>query len=190
MIELHALGHVPLWELSEDLYDAVAQDVPADSSKPFDTFLTSKYAERRALFVEVPIDLALEHGRIRGRIDAVYEDAPGAWEIVDWKSGTVSSDPTRVIQLQAYAVAASRGLIGDRVPESLRVTFCYLGGANAEEVSYDVTPLWLDEARIALEAVLGEVTGPEYPSVPGTRCHSCDFSRFCDAGKAWLASHK
>ncbi|MCP3976504.1 MAG: ATP-dependent helicase [bacterium] len=190
MIELHALGHIPLWELTDDLYDAVAHDVPPDSSKPFDTFLTSRYAQRRALFVEVPMDLALSNGRIRGRIDAVYEGEPGQWEIVDWKSGTVSADPTRVIQLQAYALAAHAGLIGDRVPESLHVTFCYLGGATPEEVSYEATPEWLDEARIALEAALGATTGPEYPPVPGTRCHSCDFSRFCDAGKSWLENQK
>lgn len=187
MIELHALGQIPLWELADDLYDAVASDAPPDSAPPFDTFLASRYAQRRALFVEVPIDLALENGRIRGRIDAVYENEPGSWEIVDWKSGTISSDPTRLVQLQAYALAASTGLIGDRVPDSLQVTFCYLGGEAAQEVSYDVTAEWLERSRIDLEAALGRAAGPEYPPNPDTRCHSCDFSRFCDDGKAWLA---
>lgn len=190
MIELHALGHIPLWDLADDLYDAVTHDMPAESSKPFDTFKASRYAQRRALFVEVPMDLAFDNGRVRGRIDAVYEDEPGQWEIVDWKSGTISSDPTRVIQLQAYALAAHAGLIGDRVPDSLRVTFCYLGGPEAETVSYDVTADWLEEAQAAIETALESVAGPEYPPAPGTRCHSCDFTRFCDAGTAWLADHK
>ncbi len=188
MIEMHALGQIPLWEAAEDLYDAVADEAPAESARPFDTFLTTRFAERRARFVEVPIDLALGGGRIRGRIDAVYEDAPGVWEIVDWKSGAVSADPTRVIQLQAYALAASQGLIGDRVPESLRVTFCFLGGPTAEEVSYEVTPEWLEQAARDLEAALVAAAGPDYPQLPGRRCRSCDFSRFCDSGKAWLAA--
>jgi DNA helicase-2/ATP-dependent DNA helicase PcrA len=187
MIELHALGQIPLWEAADDLYDAAGDESPSESARPFDTFLSTRFAERRARFVEVPIDLALAGGRIRGRIDAVYEDEPGVWEIVDWKSGTVSDDPTRVIQLQAYAVAASRGLIGDRVPDSLRVTFCYLGGPAAAEVSYEVSAAWLEQAGRDLEAALVLAAGPDYPQVPGPRCHSCDFSRFCDSGKAWLA---
>ena len=187
MIELHALGQVPLWEAADDLYDAVADETSTETARPFDTFLTTRFAERRARFVEVPIDLALEGGRIRGRIDAVYEDEPGVWEIVDWKSGGGSTDPTRVIQLQAYAAATARGLIGDRVPESLRVTFCYLGGPAAEEVSYEVSPAWLEQANLDLEAALVAAGGPDYPQRPGARCRSCDFRRFCDAGKAWLA---
>jgi DNA helicase-2/ATP-dependent DNA helicase PcrA len=188
MIELHALGQIPLWEAADDLYDAVGDEAPQGTARPFDTFLTTRFAERRARFVEVPIDLALEGGRIRGRIDAVYEDEPGVWEIVDWKSGMVSADPTRVIQLQAYAVAAARGLIGDSTPDSLRVTFCYLGGPTAEEVTYAVSPTWLESADRALEAALVAAAGPNYPQLAGRRCRSCDFSRFCDSGKAWLAA--
>ncbi len=187
MIELHALGQIPLWEVADDLYDAVSDEAPAESARPFDTFLTTRFAGRRARFVEVPLDLALNRGRIRGRIDAVYEDEPGAWEIVDWKSGRAPDDPTRVIQLQAYAVAAARGLIGDQIPDSLRVTFCYLGGAAAEEVTHTVSPAWLEQATIELEEALVAAAGPDYPQLPAPRCRSCDFSRFCDSGKSWLA---
>jgi DNA helicase-2/ATP-dependent DNA helicase PcrA len=187
MIELHALGQIPLWEVADDLYDAVSDEAPPASARPFDTFLTTRFAGRRARFVEVPLDLALDGGRIRGRIDAVYEDEPGAWEIVDWKTGRASEDPTRVIQLQAYAVAAARGLIGDQIPDSLRMTFCYLGGPAAEEVTHIVSPAWLEQARHDLEEALVAAAGPDYPQLPGRRCHSCDFSRFCDSGKTWLA---
>jgi len=187
MIELHALGQVPLWDAADDLYDTTAGDAPRSSARPFDTFLGSRFAGRVARFVEVPIEIALDGGRIRGRIDAVYEDEPGVWEIVDWKSGSISADPARVMQLQAYAVAAERGLIGDEVPTELKVSFVYLGGDAAEEVSFEVTERWMDRARQALEAALVRAAGPEYVAQPGTRCRSCDFSRFCDPGRAWLA---
>ncbi|NND02932.1 MAG: ATP-dependent helicase [Acidimicrobiia bacterium] len=188
MIELHALGQIPLWEASDDIYDAV-EPAPRGAARPFDTFMNSRWANRRAAFVEVPIDLQLQNGRIRGRIDAVYEDRPGAWEIVDWKSGIPSSDATRIIQLQAYAVAAMDGLIGDSIPSSLKVTFCYLGGATVEEVGYEVTSEWLDDAREQLEVALLASAGPDFPQVAGTRCRSCDFTRFCESGKAWIAAN-
>lgn len=186
MIELHALGQVPLWEASDDLYDAVEGD-GTGSGRPFDAFMASRFAKVRARFVEVPIDLQLDAGRIRGRIDAVYEASSGEWEIVDWKSGAVSEDPTRIIQLQAYAVAAMDGLIGDQIPKKLRVTFCYLGGSEVAEVTHHVTPEWLAAARADLEAALAVATGPEFPQRPDKRCHSCDFVRFCEGGQAWLA---
>ena len=188
MIELHALGQIPLWEAAADLYDA-PEPAPRESARPFDTFMNSRWANRRAAYVEVPIDLQLENGRIRGRIDAVYQDGPGVWEIVDWKSGTVSNDSTRLIQLQAYAVAALEGLIGDKVPDSLVVTFCYLGGEAVAEVSHEVTPEWLVEAREQLESALMAAGGPEFPQVAGARCRGCDFRRFCDSGKAWVEAN-
>ena len=186
-IELHALGQVPLWDVSSDLYDTTPDDVPASGSSPFQVFLESRFAGRRARFVEVPLDLAMETGRIRGRIDAVYENDPGNWEIVDWKSGRSSEDPSRLVQLQAYAVAAARGLIGDQVPDSLLVTFCYLGGDSPVEVSHQVTSEWLDTANRDLESWLQKAAGPSYEPQPGPRCRSCDFARFCEAGTAWLA---
>ena len=186
-IELYARGQVPLWDVAADLYDTTQDDVPARGTSPFDVFLTSRFAGRRARFVEVPLDLAMETGRIRGRIDAVYENDPGNWEIVDWKSGRSSEDPSRLVQLQAYAVAAARGLIGDQVPDTLVVTFCYLGGEAPVEVSYQVTSEWLDAAENDLESWLQKAAGPSYQAQPGPRCQSCDFSRFCEAGTAWLA---
>jgi len=188
LIELHALGQVPLWDVAADLYDTTDADAPGDGARPFETFMASRFSGRRARFVEVPIELSLGQGRIRGRIDAVYEDGPGEWEIVDWKSGRASQDPTRVIQLEAYAVAASMGLIGDQVPDRLRVSFCYLGGNEVEEVGFAVTPEWLEAARSRLAAALTAAAGPEYDAHPGDRCRTCDFARFCDAGKQWLAS--
>lgn len=194
MIELHALGQIPLWDVADNMYDAVDTDEAGlgqtdatGSRQPFDSFMSSRFANVRARFVEAPIDLQLEKGRIRGRIDAVYEPTPGEWEIVDWKSGTPSDDPTRVIQLQAYAVAAMEGLIGDQIPHTLRVTFCYLGGGQVVETSHEVTPEWLVTARQDLESALAAASGPEFPQRPGSRCHGCDFTRFCEAGQAWLS---
>ena len=73
---------------------------------------------------------------------------------------------------------------------NLTVTFCYLGGGQAEEVSHTVSSTWLEEARERLELALEAAGGPAYPQQPGPRCRSCDFTRFCDAGAAWLEADR
>lgn len=49
-------------------------------------FIASEWANRTPRYVEHPFELALGESVIRGRIDAVFEDANG-WTVVDWKTG-------------------------------------------------------------------------------------------------------
>ncbi|WP_405723576.1 ATP-dependent helicase [Streptomyces sp. NBC_01537] len=80
-----------------------------------DAFLATPYADRTPFRVEVPFQLALAGRVIRGRIDAVYRDGEGAYEIVDWKTNRApSADP---LQLAVYrlAWAEQRQLPLDRV---------------------------------------------------------------------------
>lgn len=49
-------------------------------------FTLSEWARRTPRYVEHPFELALGESVIRGRIDAVFEDANG-WTVVDWKTG-------------------------------------------------------------------------------------------------------
>jgi len=78
-VELHNLGKVPLDDLDEIAYD-LADDTggePAISgADPYEVFLGSRFADKRARFAEVPIDLGFGAVRVRGRIDAVYEPEP------------------------------------------------------------------------------------------------------------------
>ena len=68
-----------------------------------DAFLATPYADRTPFRVEVPFQLALAGRVIRGRIDAVYRDGEGGYEIVDWKTNRASSaDP---LQLAVYRLA-------------------------------------------------------------------------------------
>lgn len=68
-----------------------------------DAFLATPYADRTPFRVEVPFQLALAGRVIRGRIDAVYRDGEGGYEIVDWKTNRApSADP---LQLAVYRLA-------------------------------------------------------------------------------------
>ncbi|MBT2400312.1 UvrD-helicase domain-containing protein [Streptomyces sp. ISL-100] len=68
-----------------------------------EAFERSPYARRTPYRVEAPFHLTLAGRVIRGRIDAVYRDESGAYEIVDWKtSRTNAADP---LQLAVYRLA-------------------------------------------------------------------------------------
>ncbi|MEV7545079.1 UvrD-helicase domain-containing protein [Streptomyces sp. NPDC089915] len=66
-------------------------------------FERSEYAERTPYRMEAPVQITLAGRVIRGRIDAVYRDPDGSYEVVDWKTGrTTQADP---LQLAVYRLA-------------------------------------------------------------------------------------
>jgi DNA helicase-2/ATP-dependent DNA helicase PcrA len=191
LIEMYGRGEMPLDEIADDLYDVTDSDQPtAVGRDPYQVYLDSRFADVKPRFIETPIDLGLRSGRIRGRIDAVYEPQPGHWEIVDFKSGRNSGSDTAQVQLEAYAVAAADGALSTAPPEAITVTFAYLGGGDLEEVVIKADEEWLAEARSHLVTLLDRAAGPEYPQTPSSECHRCDFLRFCDAGRAFVSDQE
>ncbi|MFD9470939.1 UvrD-helicase domain-containing protein [Streptomyces goshikiensis] len=81
----------------------IADEADLDSLKA--AFERSDYAERTPHRMEVPVQLTLAGRVIRGRIDAVYANPDGTFEIVDWKTGrSTDADP---LQLAVYRLAWS-----------------------------------------------------------------------------------
>ncbi len=186
-IELHHRGVSAL-----DLPDgAVSPDegAPGRGIDAFAAFLGSRFASMRPILVESPLDMSLAGTQIRGRIDAVFGPEPGTLEIVDYKSGSRRDDPAALVQLQAYAVAASAGAVAQRRPDALRVTFVYFGTDPPEEVSVDVTDGWLAESRERVATLAAAVSGDVYPATPSDACRHCDFTAFCEVGRRWLGEH-
>jgi DNA helicase-2/ATP-dependent DNA helicase PcrA len=73
-------------------------------------FEQSEWADRWPRAVEVPFETLIGDRLIRGRIDAVFADAPeGGYDVVDWKTGRPpASDAERhavSVQLAAYRLA-------------------------------------------------------------------------------------
>ena len=198
-IELHNRGIVPLDELEDGLYDLGPSEGHDEgggdataTTKAYDVFLASRFGAVKPRFTETPIDLVIAGARIRGRIDAIYEPAESEWEIVDFKSGAASSNPARQVQLQAYAVAAVDGAVAVDRPKQLDVTFAYLGKGKLTEETQRVDERWLDDARTSVEGILDGITAGVgdggFEPAPSDACHSCDFLRFCEQGKAYLDS--
>lgn len=188
-VELHNLGKVPLADLDEIAYDLAGDqsgETAISGADPYEVFLDSRFAHRKARFAEVPIDLDVGSVRVRGRIDAVYEPEPGRWEIVDYKSGRPSDDPALDVQLQVYAIAAADGAVAEPVPVDLSVTFAFFGGGAYGERSIDVDDVWLSAARERVEDLSEQFERDEFEPTPSEACRRCDFVSFCKTGRAFL----
>lgn len=192
-IELHNRGSVAFDEAEPGFYDAIGDEAPP-VAPAFSLFRESRFAVERPIVVEAPFTLLVRptsgdgpgDARVVGRIDAVYEDAAGRWEVVDFKSGRASADPARRVQLQVYALAVAEAGFGGRRPGDIAVTFAYFGGGSLEEVTEAVDAAWLEGARQEVATLVAAAAGDEHPAAPGEGCRHCDFSRLCPAGRAWL----
>lgn len=114
-----------------DLGEAPGSDDHIDEAYGLDsmveTFRRSEWAHRAPAYVEVPVETRIGDVVVRGRIDAVFRDADGGWDLVDWKTGrrpAAGQLKTRAVQLAVYRLAWSR-LKG--VPlEQVRAAFYYV----------------------------------------------------------------
>ncbi len=115
-------------------------------------FQAGEWGDRWPREVEVPFDTLIGDHQIRGRIDAVFADADGGFDVVDWKPGQrprgQAEKDAVAVQLAAYrlAWATLAGAPFDRV----RAAFYY--------VRYDLTVRpadLLDEA--GLKALIDRV---------------------------------
>ncbi|MFW6693801.1 UvrD-helicase domain-containing protein [Streptomyces sp. MAR4 CNX-425] len=108
-----------------------------------EAFERSPYARRTPYRLEAPFELGLAGRLIRGRIDAVYRDPAGRYEIVDWKTGrSGSADP---LQLAVYRLAWAEQ---ERLPLD-EVTAAFLFVRTGEIVRPPALP-----GRAELEALL------------------------------------
>lgn len=85
-----------------------------------EAFLASPWAQRQPVDVEAPFETPLGPLMLRGRIDAVFADAAGGFEVIDWKTGPVPGPAELAaagVQLAAYRLGWSRlvGLPVERV---------------------------------------------------------------------------
>jgi DNA helicase-2/ATP-dependent DNA helicase PcrA len=107
-------------------------------------FLESVWADRIPFEVEVPFATVLGGVVIRGRMDAVFVDADGRYDVVDWKTGRRRSGvdaAAAAVQLAAYRLAWA-ALAGVPV-EEVRAAFHYV----ADNVTVRPADL-LDEAGL------------------------------------------
>jgi len=74
-------------------------------------WLSSLWAEKKPIDVELGFETVIADTVIRGRIDAVYENSSGKFEVVDWKTGKVKSGEdlsAAAVQLAMYRLAFAK----------------------------------------------------------------------------------
>jgi DNA helicase II / ATP-dependent DNA helicase PcrA len=97
-----------------DLLGAADSDADMDGDEVLaelrDRFEAGEWADRWPLEVEVPFETLIGDRLVRGRIDAVFADAPdGRFDVVDWKTGrrpsSLEEERAVAVQLAAYRLA-------------------------------------------------------------------------------------
>ena len=180
-IERRAAGQGMLLEPDAPVdltYEELAGD-PGRMERLRQAFLTSPYAERTPLFAEREFLLRIDGFAVRGRIDAIYGDPDGPWDVVDWKTGRSVADP---LQLEVYGLACAE--IWGKRPEDLTLTYCYLDRDEIVSVPMGDPA----EVRARLAAQVEGIDAGAFDPTPGPACGYCDFRRFCPEGTAWVAA--
>jgi DNA helicase-2/ATP-dependent DNA helicase PcrA len=185
-IERRAIGQAVLLEVDEtpDLTSEELAGEPGKVERLREAFLGSRFADVTPLHAERPFILRLDGFTVGGRIDAVYGEPDGAWEVVDWKTGRrpADDDPLAALQLDLYGLACVE--IWAKRPEDVTLTYLYL--ASGEEVSHPMEDPEVVKARVV--AALRSIDAGAFDPTPGPHCTYCDFRAFCSEGKAWLAA--
>ncbi|WP_261792497.1 ATP-dependent DNA helicase [Arthrobacter sp. PM3] len=114
-----------------DLGEAAGADDHIDEAYGLDsmveTFRQSEWAHRAPAHVEVPVETRIGDVVVRGRIDAVFRDADGGWDLVDWKTGRrppAAQLKVKAVQLAVYRLAWAR--LKDVPLEDVRAAFYYV----------------------------------------------------------------
>ncbi|MDI2035459.1 ATP-dependent helicase [Paenarthrobacter nitroguajacolicus] len=114
-----------------DLDEAPGSDSHIDEAYGLDemvaAFKRSEWAQRAPAFVEVPVETRIGDVVVRGRIDAVFLDADGRWQLIDWKTGRRPSGKqlaVRAVQLAVYRLAWAR--LKDVPLEEVSAAFYYV----------------------------------------------------------------
>ena len=99
----------------DELLGAADEDATAAAADPDlallkERFEAGEWAERWPTEVEIPFETLIGDRLVRGRIDAVFADAPeGGFDVVDWKTGRPPGSPDErraaAVQLAAYRLA-------------------------------------------------------------------------------------
>jgi DNA helicase-2/ATP-dependent DNA helicase PcrA len=113
----------------DELPGAADEDAAPDEAlaELQEQFLASAWADRMPVDVEVPFATVVAGVVVRGRMDAVFAESGGRFEVVDWKTGrrpTGVEERAAAVQLAAYRLAWAE-LAGVPV-ERVRAAFHYV----------------------------------------------------------------
>ncbi|HEX6449521.1 MAG TPA: ATP-dependent DNA helicase [Trebonia sp.] len=112
----------------EDLFTEEDNETDSDIADLRARFEAGEWGGRWPREVEVPFDTQIGDRQVRGRIDAVFAEPDGGFDVVDWKTGQPprsKAEKTAVaVQLAAYRLAWAA--LADVPLEKVRAAFYYV----------------------------------------------------------------
>ncbi len=133
--------------------------------------------------VERRFSFPFEGRLMRGMIDRVERRPDGRLVVVDFKTGSTSSAPSKnkvgdEIQLNLYALA-----IFEEFGE-LPAAAAYLYLKETKYIPYVPTETTIGAFRERLSGLIGNVLAGEFPSRQSYDCKWCDYQEICERGPA------
>jgi len=109
--------------------DGSAEAADAELTELRRCFEASSWADRWPREVEVPFETLIGDRLVRGRIDAVFADAPGGgFDVVDWKTGRPPglADERRAVAVQLAAYRLAWAALAGVGVDQVRAAFHYV----------------------------------------------------------------
>ena len=130
----------------------------------------------KPLLLEQPFSLRVDGLRLTGRIDRVDRHPDGAYEVIDYKTGSAkrAADLQRDLQLGVYALAAREVFHFD----PLSLSYYYL--ETSERITVDKPQERLEEDRQTIVNVAEGIRAELFVAKPDRmKCGGCDFRQLC-----------
>ena len=118
---------------ADDLAEAFGADEMSEDAELSELrarFEAGEWGRRWPVDVEVPFETRVSDRLVRGRIDAIFADAPeGGFDVVDWKTGRAPRPGTpqeRVVAVQLAAYRLAWAALAGVPLDQVRAAFYYV----------------------------------------------------------------
>lgn len=162
--------------------EAIASDLRAMLISMHNGDLWRQIASSASIFRELDFSMDIAHGRLRGQIDLLFEDA-GGWHIVDYKSDRTSTDDIPAhslryeLQMLLYAVAAQRYL--GSPPADATLYFLRSGQTHTFPIGADVLQSARRRAENLVRKLITARRSGRFAHVESKMCPHCPYAALC-----------
>ncbi|MHB1001892.1 MAG: RecB family exonuclease [Armatimonadota bacterium] len=174
------------WVASGFADNAQEEEFKAAGERILREYHASGVQERaKTILAEKMIKWDMDDFVLSGRIDRMDEHADGSLEIIDYKSGRLSSTEEEVknsLAMSVYQLIAKKLYPDRRIFASIH---CLAGGVKASAELNDVELIELEESLRRIASTI--MNAVEYEPNVSDACRGCDFHRLCSK-QPWFRS--
>jgi ATP-dependent exoDNAse (exonuclease V) beta subunit len=145
--------------------------------------LFGRISSAKTVLRELAFVIRTSAGTLNGQIDLAFEDAGGAWRIVDYKSDRVTATELAGraeryrLQMMVYALALADHL--GAAPAGASLWFLRPGASHAFDVDADSLAAARREIDALAEALLGARRTGSFDGIDASQCDGCPYGPLC-----------